>query len=592
MKDKDAFSKLLIQAIHRIRAETQIPLGRVQDEVGYAIGREKAGGTIQYWCKGHVPAKHAEVEKLAAELYRRGGLRDRDEVQRFLRYADHPDIAGCCGRILTESSLNELPPTTASLARITVMIEGYIESFQSAQREQLIADIAHQVGIAPSQITIARIVPGSIWVTMELPTSAARQLRNDYLAGDPALRALGIMRIEWDTTAADMATAAVMRLCEIIYLEAVNMRINDAATQLRDVVMEAVTHLADPLLPATEPLDLDTATGQAAAQASLEAHLERHPALQEQVAALLDATKPLLWSNVQRIAVLVWHVARAVVIQMGQEPAVLTSTLHDYIRHLSDPWQAALPRRWWRWPWQGWLQANGDAIWHIRIAHAATLALLRMDEQTWQDTVARSAALAETLHHVLPQGHVPLRDQSAFLNALQNGLPQMTDLVHATRQQGQTRQPTPVSSPAAAEPFRTTWQQGGVNLKVSTSAQRGFILTVPIPQTPPLAVLSGHNSLFNDSLPEVPHAPTVSVTLREDDGGKLTLLVGISEVFQAVRWQIDVLVGEQVLASATTDEVGIAEFSDLPRELVQQGDISLHCRELLRPEQEHQQEEE
>ncbi|MDM8529446.1 ATP-binding protein, partial [Anaerolineales bacterium HSG24] len=86
------FSLLLTEAVHKIRIEESKHIKKtiriIQDELGYALGRE-GGTSIEYWRKGYVPASLIDLENLARELVRRGGLTESDAEQ-LLRAADHP----------------------------------------------------------------------------------------------------------------------------------------------------------------------------------------------------------------------------------------------------------------------------------------------------------------------------------------------------------------------------------------------------------------------------------------------------------------------------------------------------------------------
>src|SRR5512135_605666 len=67
------FAQLLTEGIYHIRQRESKQIQVVQDELGYALGRT-GGSVIEYWRKGHLPATHQDVEDLARELVRRGGL--------------------------------------------------------------------------------------------------------------------------------------------------------------------------------------------------------------------------------------------------------------------------------------------------------------------------------------------------------------------------------------------------------------------------------------------------------------------------------------------------------------------------------------
>jgi hypothetical protein len=83
------FADMLTIAVRTIAAREHKTIACVQDELGYALGRDSGGSCIEYWRKGHVPADLSEVEKLAQELLRREGLQLR-EGEQFLQSAGHP----------------------------------------------------------------------------------------------------------------------------------------------------------------------------------------------------------------------------------------------------------------------------------------------------------------------------------------------------------------------------------------------------------------------------------------------------------------------------------------------------------------------
>jgi hypothetical protein len=92
----EKFALLLTEAVHKIRRceakLTRKTIRIVQDELGYALGRE-GGSCIEYWRKGNIPASLNDLEALARELVRRDGL-SPEELQLFLDSAGHPRPAG------------------------------------------------------------------------------------------------------------------------------------------------------------------------------------------------------------------------------------------------------------------------------------------------------------------------------------------------------------------------------------------------------------------------------------------------------------------------------------------------------------------
>ena len=85
---EEKFARLLTEGVHRIRLREAKTIQAIQDELGYAVGRE-GGSSIEYWRKGHLPPDLATVEILAKEIIRRGRL-GWDWLEQFLESARHP----------------------------------------------------------------------------------------------------------------------------------------------------------------------------------------------------------------------------------------------------------------------------------------------------------------------------------------------------------------------------------------------------------------------------------------------------------------------------------------------------------------------
>jgi hypothetical protein len=102
-KPATRFAELLTTAVRIIADRENKTVASVQDELGYALGRETGGSCIEYWRKGHIPADPREVEKLAGELVKRAGF-SPGECEQFLRCARYP---------YSKSVLDELPPSLA-----------------------------------------------------------------------------------------------------------------------------------------------------------------------------------------------------------------------------------------------------------------------------------------------------------------------------------------------------------------------------------------------------------------------------------------------------------------------------------------------
>lgn len=102
------FAQLLSEGVHRVRLGEGKSVQIVQDELGYALGRE-GGSAIEYWRKGHIPPRLAEVEQLARELVRRGRL-DAPWLEQFLQSAGHPTPTALTAELFaTNRSITQLP---------------------------------------------------------------------------------------------------------------------------------------------------------------------------------------------------------------------------------------------------------------------------------------------------------------------------------------------------------------------------------------------------------------------------------------------------------------------------------------------------
>jgi hypothetical protein len=90
MVNSARFAELLTSAVRTIAAHEHKTVATVQDEVGYALGRDAGGSCIEYWRKGHVPTDLHDLEELTKELVKRGGL-NQVECEQFFRSADYPN---------------------------------------------------------------------------------------------------------------------------------------------------------------------------------------------------------------------------------------------------------------------------------------------------------------------------------------------------------------------------------------------------------------------------------------------------------------------------------------------------------------------
>lgn len=72
-KSGQKFGQLLTEGLYTLKLREDKPLGLLQDELGYAIGRS-GGTTIAHWRRGNVPANYHDLECLVREMVKRGGL--------------------------------------------------------------------------------------------------------------------------------------------------------------------------------------------------------------------------------------------------------------------------------------------------------------------------------------------------------------------------------------------------------------------------------------------------------------------------------------------------------------------------------------
>jgi hypothetical protein len=111
-RSPEKFAQLLTEAIHRARIHesktTKKTIRILQDELGFALGRE-GGSCIEYWRKGYIPPSTDDVEKLAQELVKRGGV-DRKTLEELLSSAGHPQPTSLNDELLPLDPLEEFAP--------------------------------------------------------------------------------------------------------------------------------------------------------------------------------------------------------------------------------------------------------------------------------------------------------------------------------------------------------------------------------------------------------------------------------------------------------------------------------------------------
>jgi hypothetical protein len=76
-------------------------------------------------------------------------------------------------------------------ALATLTLEGDIGQFDEKERESLVFTLSRLLGVTTEEITIKRVVDGSIKIELELPEEAALKLEEMYRNNDPALEQIG-----------------------------------------------------------------------------------------------------------------------------------------------------------------------------------------------------------------------------------------------------------------------------------------------------------------------------------------------------------------------------------------------------------------
>lgn len=89
------FGDMLTEAVRQIALRERKSILIVQDELGYGLERESGGSAIEYWRKGHIPSRPAEVEQLARLIAARAEL-PREWMERFARYGNVEQVAALC----------------------------------------------------------------------------------------------------------------------------------------------------------------------------------------------------------------------------------------------------------------------------------------------------------------------------------------------------------------------------------------------------------------------------------------------------------------------------------------------------------------
>ncbi len=199
------FGFLLTKAVRIVAMEKHKNIGIVEDELGYAIGRESGGSSIRYWRKGHIPPEPDEVEKLARWLVKHKGLTAPQELKDFLDSAGHPTTVQLCAQLFPPDPQKPANPPDPSYPKIAWGDAPDVNHFYGREDELaqlttwLTTDRCKLVGIfgmggIGKTALAARLVEGVkdhfdyiIWRSLRFAPPLAEVLAEiiDFLAGEP-----------------------------------------------------------------------------------------------------------------------------------------------------------------------------------------------------------------------------------------------------------------------------------------------------------------------------------------------------------------------------------------------------------------------
>ena len=118
VRSKRTFAQLLTEGIYSIRLHESKPIQVIQDELGFALGRD-GGSPIEYWRRGYQPSKLADLELLAQLIQQRGKLQP-DWLETFLFHGGHPYPAACRQKLLVEEIITS--PSLVANGRLAATV--------------------------------------------------------------------------------------------------------------------------------------------------------------------------------------------------------------------------------------------------------------------------------------------------------------------------------------------------------------------------------------------------------------------------------------------------------------------------------------
>ena len=128
-ESRQKFGQLLSEGLYQIKMREAKTLTVIQDELGYAIGRDTGGSPLAHWRRGNVPASSTELEVLVREIVKRGDL-EKSWVEQLYAATEYSAKA-ICAVLFPESE------TSPGLSRTIHALPGK-DYRQLVGREQLI----------------------------------------------------------------------------------------------------------------------------------------------------------------------------------------------------------------------------------------------------------------------------------------------------------------------------------------------------------------------------------------------------------------------------------------------------------------------
>ncbi|NJP07803.1 MAG: hypothetical protein HC837_20375 [Chloroflexaceae bacterium] len=446
----------------------------------------------------------------------------------------------------------------ANRARARITLEIPLEVFMTGTFLHVLASI---LNLSSTEIEIEdEIDEDSVQIMVNLPAEAAKRLEAYYQRGDAALQQLPLLSLEVEYPRSEEALALLVtqvlhRCSDSMHLERLGLHTTGTLlTDLWALISTLLQQYDDPLLPPAQRPDTDDPTQRWALRMQLETALAAQPDVADQLTAALPAAV-LQAIDAERPAIMLAQLARMSSAALEQPADRLTPALQAAIQR-GDHRQPPSPSgRWFRLG-RDWLTVDGDAVWHVRLAHVALTALLSLTETAQQDLLAHpeTHALRQQLMQQAAQWRVPQAQQAALVDALLAAMPWVAE-GNAIGMHTATL--------IAMQP-RILRQHDDLQLRRFGQGIRGFGLSLPLRPMPTVAVLGEYDTLFDDTLHEIAGEPEVYVSRQPQQDGPATLVVGIQDQAADMRWQVQLVDQGTVIGVALTDAQGLARFTDVP----------------------------